>query len=348
MFRKTNFVFAFICSILFLAIPKVDGYSAERFNENNLVQSSSKNLLITKKSGGRSGGGSFKRSKPSKSKSSSGSSGNYSSPRKSTTSSPSSRSSSSDRTTSPSYNSAPGEPLGIIGTIVLVTVFLLMVSLPYFALTTDLNKDLCDYLPDIFKDKYQRERDNDLVTISLIQVVLSSTEVGIIKRELNEISLNANTSTDEGLLKLMQDSALLLLRNELAWAYTFSSSQSIDINNAESEFNAISILERSKFSRETLNNYDGEVKAASDNFSEVSNEPAYVVISLIAGTANDNPLYDKIYSSADLKEALTNIAIVPNDYLMKFELLWTPQQDDELITEEELLIEYSNLIFLGN
>ena len=36
-----------------------------------------------------------------------------------------------------------------------------------------------------------------------------------------------------------------------------------------------------------------------------------------------------------------------DDYLMKFELLWTPQQADEYLTDEELLMEYTDIISLA-
>ncbi|MEL6927476.1 MAG: DUF1517 domain-containing protein [Cyanobacteria bacterium J06600_6] len=328
-------------TILF-ASSKANGYPASKILHSNIEQQSiSKNFSIAKKSGGRSGGGSFKRSKPHRS----------SSPSRSRSSSPSQ----SIPTTSPSSNyrsssSSSGEPLGLVGTIVLISVVVFFLSMVLLVSTGTISDDLSDYLPkaNIFGDKYERERDNDLVTISLIQVVLSSVIAADIKHDLNQLTIEADTSSNEGLLKLLQDSALLLLRNESAWVYVYSSSNSLNIDRAESAFNSISISERSKFSRETLNHIDGKLKTVESDFTEVSGQAAYLVITLIAGTADDNALFEKIYSAHNLKDALTNIAIVPNDYLMKFELLWTPQQDNEFLTEDELLSEYSNLIFLGD
>ena len=34
------------------------------------------------------------------------------------------------------------------------------------------------------------------------------------------------------------------------------------------------------------------------------------------------------------------------DYLMKLELLWTPQKQGEYLTNEELLMEYTEIIIL--
>ena len=68
------------------------------------------------------------------------------------------------------------------------------------------------------------------------------------------------------------------------------------------------------------------------------------MVTLILGTADDNPLFDKIDTVEALKAALLEIASMRDDYLFKFELLWTPQQVEQYLTDEELLLEYTNII----
>ena len=58
-------------------------------------------------------------------------------------------------------------------------------------------------------------------------------------------------------------------------------------------------------------------------------------------------LFEKINTEAQLKEELLQLASIKDDYLSKFELLWTSQKSGEYFTDEELLLEYINIISLA-
>ena len=313
------------------------------------IPSVSNELIITKKSGGRSGGGSFK-SKPSRSKSSSPSRSNNR--RKSTPSRSYERDSYRDRDrdyrrdSSPTYyrSSRRGFGGGWIGGL-FISLFLLMFFGVFALIAWLIFKQLNSAWKSSNREerKIVKERDNDRVTISTLQVALSS-EATEVQSDLTELSTNADTDSESGLVELMRESALVLLRNNTCWTHVRSSSQSLDISKAESTFDRISVTERSKFSNETLSNVDGEIKTRQARNSDSDGFPAYVVVTLICGTADDNPLFDKIYTEDNLREVLLKLSAMREDYLMKFELLWTPQTANEYLTDEELLMEYTDIM----
>lgn len=305
--------------------------------------------LIVKKSGGRSGGGSFKkRSSGSRSSRSSSSSRNstrtksYSSPSRNSTrtydrydSSPQYYRRSSTRSLRSTHSNWLFKLLFLvlIGAIICFIFWLLFSQL--FSSSAQNQRT---------ENKINRERDNDRVTISKLQIALSP-EASDLQTELSELSLRVDTNTDAGLLELVRESVLLLLRNSAAWTHVDSDSTSLHIERAESTFDQISLLERSKFSRETLSNVDGTIKTRENQSSHDDRElPAYVVVTLILGTADDRPLFDKIQTESQLNAALQKLAALRADYLMKFELLWTPQTENEYLTDEELLLEYTNMM----
>ena len=315
-----------------------------------IVQSTSANEMIAKKSGGRSGGGSFK-SRPSRSKSSSPS--RSSNQRKST--SPSRRSNRREynspnyrRPSTPTYynrstrSNRGGSGIGNFIFFIFILIFLggLLFVLFYIlkqVFGADPNSS------NKAERKIAQERDNDRVTISLLQVALSS-EASQIQQDLSELSTTINTSTDTGLVELMRESALILLRNDLNWTHVLAHSNSLDISQAEAEFSRLSLAERSKFTGESLSNVDGNLKTRQSRSDEGDGFPAYIVVTLIFGTADDNPLFSEIYNSPDLKQALLKLSSMRENYLMKFELLWTPQQAGEYLTDEELLMEYTEVM----
>ena len=317
--------------------------------------------IIAKKSGGRSGGGSFK-------KRSSGSKSRSSGSRSTTRSSSSSRNS-TRRSYDPTYNSSPtyrdtprqtrtythtgsrrsnSAPLSWFGKLLIALIVLLIVGIPIFIVLFLIFKAInnnSERSGDRVEQKVVRERDNDRVTISQLQIALSP-EAEDLQQKLSSLSLNADTETDAGLVQLMRESALILLRHEPAWTHVLANSNSLNINNAETAFDKISFAERSKFSSESLSNINGNLKTTATVDDNDANYSAYVVVTLILGTADDNPLFFNIHTAMQLKETLLKLASMREDYLMKFEILWTPQRANEYLTDDELLMEYTNLIKL--
>lgn len=187
-----------------------------------------------------------------------------------------------------------------------------------------------------------RERDNDIFTITKLQVALLSNAPGI-QGELSQLTMETSTDTQEGLMELLQESTLILLRNSDYWSHVLSSSQSLKIDQAEQVFEKISLTERGKFSAETLSNVSGRIK--TKGFTPPSNEIAsYIVVTLIVGTADDKPLIGSIHSIEQLHSALTTLGTMQEDYLMQLELLWSPQTDQDSLTYDELLTEYTDMI----
>jgi uncharacterized membrane protein len=189
------------------------------------------------------------------------------------------------------------------------------------------------------------ELDNDIVTISKLQVALKSSALSL-QSELSELTLEADTETAPGLRKLLEEAALALLRNAESWTHVLGSSKTIDRREeAEIVFTRFSIEERSKFSAETLTNVDGKIRQREVIESDRNVEtPAYIVVTLLIGTADDRPLFSQIDSAQAMQEALKKVASMRSDYLMVFELLWSPQVETDTLTEEELATEYADLV----
>ncbi len=359
---KKNYIKLFLASWMAIAIAyNLNSASASNFQVKNniesqvklnqvIVQSPVTEDLIVKKSGGRSGGGSFK-SRPSRSKNSSPS--RKSNRRKSSSPSPSYErreynSPSYRRHSRPTYynrSSRSSRGSSSFGNFIFIIFVLIFLGGLIFVLLFIFNQMIGSNSNSSNKAerKIAKERDNSRVTISLLQVVLSSEALEI-QQDLSALSTSVDTSTDTGLVELMQEATLILLRSSSYWTHVFSHSNSLDISRAEEKFDKLSMIERSKFSGESLSNVDGKLKTRQSRSNENEGFPAYVVVTLIFGTADDNPLFDKIYNSEDLQEKLLKLSAMREDYLMKFELLWTPQKKNEYLTDEELLMEYTEVV----
>lgn len=161
-----------------------------------------------------------------------------------------------------------------------------------------------------------------------------------LQKDLDQIAEAADTSTPEGLHYVLTETVLALLRQP---DYCISAYSSVDVKrtleDGESRFNKLSIEERGKFDEETLVNLNNikRSKTASQRLKGVNNE--YIVVTILVAASGTHKL-PVINGSADLKEALQKLASIPASKTLAVEVLWTPQNENDTLTERELLEDY--------
>ncbi|XP_058222545.1 uncharacterized protein LOC131332373 [Rhododendron vialii] len=161
-----------------------------------------------------------------------------------------------------------------------------------------------------------------------------------LQRDLNKIAESADTSTTEGLSYVLTETTLALLRHP---DYCISGYSSVDvkrsIDEGEKRFNQLSIEERGKFDEETLVNVNNIKRKSTTNqrASGFSNE--YIVITILVAAQGVHKL-PAVNGSRDLKEALQKLASIPASRTLAVEVLWTPQNENDTLSERELLEDY--------
>ncbi len=189
-----------------------------------------------------------------------------------------------------------------------------------------------------------RELSNDIVTVTKLQVALLA-EARDIQSELTDLSHDADLETSEGLTEFLHECALALLRKPEFWTHGRANSQTLKSREeAERVFGELSIEERSKFSAETFSKVGARLRERAVETDDDLEPGEYVVVTLLVGTEDDKPLFDSVNSEDDLKQALTKLAALTTDYVLVFELLWTPQANTDSLTADDLLTEYSDMI----
>ncbi|KAG7020889.1 hypothetical protein SDJN02_17577 [Cucurbita argyrosperma subsp. argyrosperma] len=180
---------------------------------------------------------------------------------------------------------------------------------------------------------------SDKTSVLKLQVGLLGMGRGL-QRDLNRIAESADTSTPEGLSYVLTETILALLRHP---DYCISGYSSMDlkrsIEDGEKRFNKLSIEERGKFDEETLVNVNSikRQSTSSQRTSGFSNE--YIVITILVAAEGVHKL-PAINGSGDLKEALQKLASIPSSKILAVEVLWTPQNENDTLSERELLEDY--------
>ncbi|MBD1874705.1 DUF1517 domain-containing protein [Nodosilinea sp. FACHB-131] len=186
---------------------------------------------------------------------------------------------------------------------------------------------------------------NPPVSIAKLQVGLLA-DARALQDDLNRLATTADTGTSQGLAKLLQETTLALLRHPDYWAYAASEDKQTRLLSAEQEFNRYTLSARSRFSAETLSNVNNQLTQAEPQAlltGDTDQAPGeYILATVVVATQGKLDLPD-IYSSADLRQALSQIGAVSGENLLAVEVLWTPQQSGETLSSDELISQYPEL-----
>jgi len=191
---------------------------------------------------------------------------------------------------------------------------------------------------------------NPKVAVAKVQVGLLA-QARELQADLEKLARRADTSTPEGLANVLQETTLALLRHPEYWAYAGSESQQARLEAAEAQFNRLALTERSKFSEETLSNFNSQLKQASPASLTIAEQPGslatqppgeYIVVTVLVAAQGQLDL-PKVTSAETLRQALQQIGAVSGDRLMALEVLWAPQAAGDVLTSDDLLVMYPNL-----
>jgi uncharacterized membrane protein len=195
---------------------------------------------------------------------------------------------------------------------------------------------------------------NPTVSVARLQVGLLASAREL-QADLDKLAANANTGSTAGLAQVLQETTLALLRHPEYWTHANSTVQQSRLASAEAEFNRLALSERSKFSRETLSNVNNQLhqapldpltaggdEAGSLAPQELKDPGEFIVVTLVVGAQGKLQL-PAINSPEDLGQALGLLGGVASDRLLALEVLWTPQAEGDVLTRDDLLVEYPSL-----
>ena len=195
---------------------------------------------------------------------------------------------------------------------------------------------------------------NPLVSVSRLQVGLLA-DARSLQSQLNQIAQKADTNSPQGRAEVLQEASLALLRHPEYWVYAGSSTKQARLNAAETEFNRLTLTERSKFTGETLSNVNNQLKAvltedALPSTKEVDNPKdliqsgpgEYIIVTLLAAALGKITI-PAINNTDDLRQALSQIGSFSGEQLLAMEVLWTPQAEGDILTSDDVLAEYADL-----
>jgi len=180
------------------------------------------------------------------------------------------------------------------------------------------------------------------LSVAKVQVGLLASARDL-QRDLERIASRADTSSSRGLHYVLQETVLALMRNPDYCVYGFAKSgveRSGD--DAESRFNKLSLEERGKFQKETRVNVAGRTSTGSLGTGVSSSAPIseLIVVTIIVAAEGRLRVPKKVTSRTELNEAPTTLGSVPAEDVLAVEVLWTPEEEGDYFTQQDLALDY--------
>jgi uncharacterized membrane protein len=176
-----------------------------------------------------------------------------------------------------------------------------------------------------------------------LQLALGRSARGIQDR-LAEFAANGDTSTEAGLSALLQQTALELLREKDAVRYVGGDARGpMSMTNAETAMNGIALGERSRFQVERVRGTDGRLVRSDAPAEEGKEALELVVVTLLAATRTPLSNFDRPSSPDQLATVLSELGGVSPDAILGLEVIWTPADPNDSMTETDVMTTYPDL-----
>ncbi|HEX3694892.1 MAG TPA: DUF1517 domain-containing protein [Polyangia bacterium] len=176
-----------------------------------------------------------------------------------------------------------------------------------------------------------------------LQVGLGRSARGIQDR-LESFASAGDTNSEAGLASLLQQTALELLREKDSVRYAGSDAAGpMNLTNAETRMNSLTLAERSRFQVERVRAVDGQVRRSQTAADEGKEALEYVMVTVIVATRSPFAGWKPIQTAEDLGTVLTELGGVSPGGILGLEVVWTPADPNDSMTETDVMTTYPDL-----
>ncbi len=182
-----------------------------------------------------------------------------------------------------------------------------------------------------------------------IQFALHST-ADYIRDELKTIGEPLDFDDPDDLKKLLKETSNTLINNSdyIKYAFASLSQKTKEISKAQEIFEDLTYEESDKLSQETFKKLKG--RSVTKQMLSEGNKPyfmeikEYIVFTIIVTFANYEISILDDYSWRNYKSVLEQITQLISDNLIAVEIIWSPDAENDILTEDDITLYYNNLV----
>ncbi|KAG4210202.1 hypothetical protein ERO13_A02G032000v2 [Gossypium hirsutum] len=179
---------------------------------------------------------------------------------------------------------------------------------------------------------------------SILQVQVGlSAKARSLQKELTEIASTTDTSTAKGWNIILEETVSSLLHHPHCYLHGYSSvTHHWTIGSAEQQFQRLSKEERLKFDVETLVNVNNIKRQRAVVLNGDKGDKDRIVVTVLVAAQGAHKL-PTINTTDNVKEALQYLADISSSKIKGVEVLWSPQDETDSLSVEELLENYPQM-----
>ncbi len=157
-----------------------------------------------------------------------------------------------------------------------------------------------------------------------------------LQQALRQIANNADTQTTKGLADLIDDSVVLMLREQAGWRFGGWELWTGNLTQAEGQFDQWMTETRSEFV-ETYRKFEGKVSENTAYKPQAEPDGRYILVSFVVAAHGVLPPVAKPLRSAGARAALMALSATTPVTTLAAYMSWTPEASGEALTEQDLL-----------
>lgn len=192
--------------------------------------------------------------------------------------------------------------------------------------------------------KFEESSDHIQAVVSKLQIAFAARDNDL-RQKLVELCSSIDSRTDQGVAELMRKTVSLLI-SEDNWTHVSLSSDSFSVDRIKTEFEAICIQEKNKLVGKKSSVVEGNTQESTPSNLQGKGDEHYMVVTLVLCTSHTTPLFTEISTKKQLLAKLSDLGKMSQDSLIKFDLLWNPNSESEYLNNNELLINYTDMMRL--
>lgn len=186
------------------------------------------------------------------------------------------------------------------------------------------------------------EREVESTVARLRLAVLYSPEL---QTNLRQTAQTAETESPRGLADLIDNTAVLLLREQDGWRFGMYEVWTGGQEKAEGQFDAWMTETRSEFT-ETYRHFEGREVVQAGYHAKVDPDGRYILVTLLLAVSGSLPPIPTPLRREGVRQALMALATSSPTNTLAAYVAWTPEAEGEALTEQDLLLGWPRLELL--
>jgi uncharacterized membrane protein len=176
-----------------------------------------------------------------------------------------------------------------------------------------------------------------------VQLGIGRSGRGIQKR-LEEFASTGDTTSEAGLAELLRQTALELMREKDSIRYGLvEPGGPYSLTNGEAKLTGAAMAERARFQVERVRGSEGQVRRSEAAASVALEALELLVVTVLLATRAPLSGLDKLEDRQGLDAVLAALAGVPASVLLGLEVVWTPADPEDSLTETDLMTTYPEM-----